>query len=84
MRDKNPKHSKLRKESAAEAINQLGGCTKTAQRLSMITGRDITRHRVRAWLKYGIAPPWHPLINQVTGIPLNRLDPEIYPAYLFS
>ena len=84
MRDKNPKHEQIRRESAAAAIDQLGGCTKTAYQLSSMTGRDISRHRVRAWLKYGIAPPWHPLIHELTRIPLTDLDPEIYPKYLFN
>ncbi len=84
MRDKNSDYEAVRLKGANDAIQLMGGPAMTAKRLSSITGKRVTRHRVTAWRKYGLAPPWHPIIHQITGIPLADLDPEIYPPYLFE
>lgn len=83
MRDKNPEYHATRMKGAADAIELMGGPARTAMQLSSITGKVVTRHRVLAWKRYGLAPPWHPVIHQITGIPLSDLDPEIYPPHLF-
>ena len=69
--------------AANTAIEILGGSRKAAMKLSSLTGNEITHDRVRKWQINGIATPWHPPISQLTGIPLNELDSDIYPAYLF-
>lgn len=84
MRDKDPAFENIRLDGAVRAITLLGGPTRTAERLSTITGKVITKHRVTQWQRYGIAVPWHPLVHQLTRIPLHKLDPEIYPKYLFK
>lgn len=84
MQNKNPTHMATRQRGATEAIEKLGGPTMAAERLSSITGMDISKQRVMMWRRHGIAPPWHPLIHELTKIPLPQLDPEIYPTYLFK
>ncbi len=83
-RFKHPTYNATRIKSAIKAINQLGGPRNTAHLISEISGLDITRERVQAWKKYGIAPPWHPIVHSLTRIPLTELDPEIYPAFIFN
>ena len=62
----------------------MGGPVIAAQKIRDLTGRPCTRDRVQKWKVNGIAPPWHPIVHQLTGISLNALDAEIYPSYLFQ
>ena len=68
--------------AAKNAIEVMGGPVIAAQKIRELTGKACTRDRVQKWKLNGIAPPWHPIVHQLTGIPLNELDAEIYPAYL--
>lgn len=70
--------------AANQAIDQLGGLTRAAEKISAMTGKVIGRHHVNYWRKGGIQPKYCPPIHQLTKIPLSQLDPEIYPVYLFD
>lgn len=71
------------KISAAQtAIEVMGGPLVASKKIRELTGKPCTRDRVQKWKTNGIAPPWHPIVHKLTGISLNELDPEIYPAYL--
>ncbi len=70
--------------AAETAINQMGGLVKTAEKLSALTGRKITRHRVKYWLEAGIQAKFCPAVHQLTKVPLTQLEPEVYPVYLFA
>ena len=90
-RAKNPNGNPVRIAGANKAIDMLGGSSQAAHLISEFCAqRDkttgvqaVSRERVQAWKKYGIAPPWHPIIHTLTRIPLTELDPEIYPSHLF-
>jgi hypothetical protein len=68
---------------AHQAIAQMGGDTRAAEKIAEMSGRPITRERVAKWKVNGIATGWHPAVHMLTGIPLHELEPEIYPTYLF-
>lgn len=70
--------------AANNAIKQLGGMATAAAKLSALTGKNITRHRVRYWLEVGVQVKFCPAVHQLTKIPLSNLDPEVYPVYLFA
>jgi hypothetical protein len=69
--------------AAVSAIETMGGPLIAAQKIRELTGKPCTRDRVQKWKTNGIAPPWHPIVHKITGIPLNSLDPQIYPGYIF-
>jgi hypothetical protein len=69
--------------AASEAIDIMGGAVAAARKINSLAGKSITRDRIQKWKVNGIAPPWHPVVHQLTGIPLNTLDAEIYPEHLF-
>lgn len=73
-----------RKKAAENAIKVMGGPFVAAQKIRDLTGKPCTRDRVQKWKLNGIPSPWHPIVHQLTQIPLNKLDPEIYPSYLFA
>ncbi len=70
--------------SALTAIEAMGGPESAAKKIRELTGKPCTRDRVQKWKTNGIAPPWHPIVHKLTGIPLNTLDAEIYPGYIFQ
>jgi len=70
--------------AALNAIEVMGGALIASQKISELTGKACTRDRVQKWKTNGIAPPWHPIVHKLTGIPLNTLDPQMYPGYLFQ
>lgn len=85
MEPLNPNEIKQLKAIAADnAIEVLGGPTKASQKISALTGKNVSRFRVRHWKKEGIQAKFCPAVHQLTGIPLTQLDPEIYPVYLFA
>lgn len=73
-----------RVNAAKSAIEVMGGPVVAAQKIRDLTGKPCTRDRVQKWKLNGIAPPWHPIVHQLTNIPLAELDAEIYPSYLFQ
>lgn len=73
-----------RVSAAISAIEVMGGPVIAAQKIRDLTGKPCTRDRVQKWKLNGIAPPWHPIVHQLTSIPLTELDAEIYPSYLFQ
>lgn len=83
-RDNNPAHLRAKIKGANKAIKQLGGSTQAAYLITGMAGKPCNRARVQAWKKFGIAPPWHPVIHRLTQIPLTELDPEIYPSFIFN
>ena len=70
--------------AAVSAIEVMGGALIASQKISELTGKPCTRDRVQKWKVNGIAPPWHPIVHKITGIPLNTLDPQMYPGYIFQ
>ncbi len=70
--------------SAVNAIEVMGGPLLASKKITEMTGKPCTRDRVQKWKTNGIAPPWHPIVHKITGIPLNTLDAEIYPGYIFQ
>jgi hypothetical protein len=70
--------------AANTAIDQLGGLVKAAEKLSALTGKKITRHRVKYWLRVGVQAKFCPAVHQLTQVPLTHLEPEVYPVYLFA
>jgi hypothetical protein len=68
--------------AAINAIEVMGGAVVAARKINELTGKNITRDRIQKWKLNGIAPPWHPIVHQLTKIPLNQLDAEIYPLFL--
>ena len=70
--------------AAKAAIDVMGGPVVASKKIQDLTGKVCTRDRVQKWKLNGIAPPWHPIVHQLTNIPLHELDAEIYPSYLFS
>ncbi len=70
--------------AAIQAVAAMGGATSAARKIRELTGKACTRDRVNKWQVNGIAPPWHPIVHKLTGIPLTELDADIYPAYLFA
>jgi intracellular sulfur oxidation DsrE/DsrF family protein len=75
---------KIKVLAAKNAIDALGGKAQAAEKLAALSGRHITRYRVRYWLETGIDPKFCPHVHQLTKIPLTQLDPEVYPVYLFA
>jgi hypothetical protein len=71
-------------QAALNAIEAMGGPLIASQKITEMTGKPCTRDRVQKWKTNGIAPPWHPIVHKLTGIPLPQLDAEIYPRYLFQ
>ncbi len=82
MSPDNTKEAKL--GAALRAIDVMGGPVIAAKKITALTGKACTRDRIQKWKQNGIAPPWHPIVHQLTQIPLTELDPDIYPSYLFS
>ena len=76
--------NEIKRLSASEAVAALGGRTKTAEKISALTGRKLSRHSIRYWLEEGIPAKYCPAVHQLTKIPLTKLDPEVYPVYLFA
>lgn len=70
--------------AATNAIDQMGGPLSAAKKIREMTGKPCSRDRVQKWKTNGIAPTWHPIVHKITGIPLNTLDPLIYPGYIFQ
>lgn len=70
-------------EVARRAIKQLGGPAEAHRTIVELTGKPLSYEVVKKWNQNGIAVPWHPVIHQLTGIPLHELEPEVYPSYLF-
>jgi tRNA U34 5-carboxymethylaminomethyl modifying enzyme MnmG/GidA len=81
----NPKEIKdIKVLAATQAIAQLGGLTRTAEKIAAMTGKNVNRHHVNYWTIAGIQAKYCPAVHQLTKIPLSQLDPEIYPVYLFA
>jgi len=74
----------IKRLAAQTAVSQLGGLSPTAEKLSALTGKIVTKHRVKYWLDAGIQAKFCPAIHQLTQIPLTQLEPEVYPVYLFA
>ena len=74
----------IKQLAASNAIKQLGGNTAAAEKISVLTGHEVSRYRVNHWRKQGIQPRFCPAVHQLTKIPLSQLDPEVYPVYLFA
>ena len=68
---------------AKKAVAAMGGPVLASKKIEELTGKACTRDRVQKWLVNGIAVPWHPIVHQLTNIPVNELDPEIYPRHIF-
>lgn len=71
-------------DMAKEAIRVIGGPVLASEKIQDLSGKACSRDRVQKWLVNGIPSPWHPIVHTLTGIPLTRLDADIYPSYLFS
>jgi len=69
---------------AKEAIRAIGGPVLASEKIEGLSGKDCSRDRIQKWLVNGIPSPWHPIVHTLSGIPLNKLDSDIYPAYIFS
>jgi len=69
---------------AKEAIRVIGGPVLASEKIQGLSGRDCSRDRIQKWLVNGIPSPWHPIVHTLTGIPLTKLDADIYPSYLFT
>ncbi|TFH40265.1 MAG: hypothetical protein E4H01_16895 [Lysobacterales bacterium] len=71
-------------EGATLALRIMGGYASAARKISEATGKTITAARVEKWKDNGIAPGFHPVVHDITKLPLWLLDPDIYPERLFK
>lgn len=69
---------------AKNAINAIGGPVLASVKIQDLSGRECSRDRIQKWLVNGIPAPWHPWVHTLSEIPLQELDPEIYPSWLFN
>ena len=67
------KINKKQRKIIYEAVKNYGGMTKFSREIG------ISRQAAELWLVHGIPPRRVMLVEKLTGVPRETLNPEIYP-----
>lgn len=79
-----PADKKTKIKSAIDAVEIMGGLTKCATKLTLLTNVPVTKTRVMNWTNRGIPAEWIPTMHMLSNIPCHEFDPIAYPKWLFN
>lgn len=75
----------LCRQAAKDAIDLMGGFTKTATKLTVLTKVTVTKQQVYNWTqRRGVPSEWIPTIHMLSNIPCHEFDPLTYPKWMFN
>ncbi len=69
----------LKRISAARsAIAVAGGPSELARKLSRYLAAEVDRRRIEQWRYRGIPEGWSVIVEHVTGVSRQELNPQLY------
>ena len=67
-------------EEAVDRTPRIGNC-KPATQVALARHLGVSQQLISLWVQQGrISPKFCRRVHALTGVPLHRLNPEIYPA----